>query len=309
MPKIKIFSEKHVQQYGFTGGEIAALNAEWERKAAGLGLEEHLPEYWQEAKRHVSDKLAGRVAGSPAQSENNPLDGEPVELPSLDVNLDDFDIAGEDELPAVDLSDEELEVEFLSDDLAGLEPIAVDELELEVIPAGETVSFGEMAEEPVTVEGLTFAEEEAASELMITLEETAEEGKTSEESAPAEEPEFAEEEAAPEMAVAGEEWAAAEETAEGPGAAEELAAEKEEGVAGPAVAAQEMAVEEKQAEEPAPAEEPELEKEEAVQGQAIAGEERAEEIAAEEEPAPVAEQQKESFFRKIVARLKRMFQT
>lgn len=64
MLKTRIFTAKNVQRYGFTAGEIDELNAEWERKAAGLGLDQHLPEYWQEAKRHMSEKLDGRVAES-----------------------------------------------------------------------------------------------------------------------------------------------------------------------------------------------------------------------------------------------------
>jgi hypothetical protein len=152
MTKIKIFTAKNVQRYGFTDGEIDELNAEWERKASELGLEEHHPEYWQEAKQHMREKLEGRVAASGEESGNKQLDGEPIELPSLDVNLDDFDIAGENEITAVDLSDEETEVEFLSDELTELESIPVDDLELEVIPEGQTVSLEEMAEEEKTAE-------------------------------------------------------------------------------------------------------------------------------------------------------------
>lgn len=197
MPKIKIFSEKNVQKYGFTGKEIDELNAEWERKAAELDLEEHLPEYWQEAKRHMSEKLEGRVAESSGESGNKQLDGEPAELPSLDVNLDDFDIAGENEITAVDLSDEEIDAEFLSDELSGLESISFDDLEPEVIPEGQTVSFAEMTEESAAVEGLEFEEEEAVEETAI-----------------AEEPELEVEEAALEKTIADE------------GRAEEIAVEE-----------------------------------------------------------------------------------
>ncbi|MBU0965229.1 MAG: hypothetical protein KKA54_02500 [Proteobacteria bacterium] len=232
MLKIKIFTAKNVQQYGFTDREIDGLNAEWELKASELGLEEHLPEYWQEAKRHMNEKLAGRVAESGEESVSNQPDAEPIELPSLDVSLDDFAMSGEDEITVVDLSDEEFEVEFLSDDIAELESIPGDDLEFEVISeeleskvaeavheqevaAEEITQEEEAADEPVTVEVLELEEEEAAPEQGITVEEMAEEEEPAEEFVTAEEPELEEEEAFQEQTAAVEK------------SADEIAAEEE----------------------------------------------------------------------------------
>ena len=307
MPKIKIFTAKNVQQYGFTAREIDALNAEWELKASELGLEEHLPEYWRQAKRHMSEKLAGRVAaGSPAEGENKQLDGAPVELPSLDVDLADFDIAGEDEITAVDLPDEELEVEFLADELSGLESISGDDLELEIIPEWQTVSLGEMAEESAAVEELAF-EEDAAQELTLAAEKMAEEDKPAEEFAAVVEPEIEVEEAAPELTLAAEERAEAEETAWEPAAVEALEAEKEEAAPEPPVAVEEWIEEMAAGEKIVPVAEPEFEPADtaALPETAVAEPVRA--AIAEEEPALFAGQKKESFFGKIIARLKRMF--
>jgi len=279
MPKIKIFTAKNVQRYGFTDGEIDELNAEWERKASGLGLEEHLPEYWQQAKRHMSEKLEGRVAESREESENKQLDGEPIELPSLEVNLDDFDIAGENEITAVDLSDEETEVEFLSDELSELESIPVDDLELEVIPEGQTVSIEEMtgeekpAEKFATAEEPELQDEEAIQELTIPVEEKAEEDKSVEVFAAVVEPEIEVEEAVQEQTIAAEEME------------EEIAAE----------------------EKIVSAEEPELESADTVRIPETAMEEPVRESVAEEDLAPVEEEKKESFFAKIIARLKKIF--
>lgn len=308
MPKIKIFTAKNVQQYGFTAGEIDALNAEWELKASELALEEHLPEYWRQAKRHMSEKLAGRVAaGGPAEGENKQLDGAPVELPSLDVDLADFDIAGESDITAVDLSDEELDVEFLADELSGLESIPGDDLELEIIPEWQTVSLGEMAEESAAVEELELEEEEAAQELTLAAEEMAEEDKPAEEFAAVVEPEIEAEEAAPELTLAGEERAEAEETAGEPAAVGALEAEKEEAAPEPPVAVEEWIEEMAAGEKIVPVAEPELGPADtaALPETAVAEPVRA--AIAEEEPAPFAGQKKESFFGKIIARLKRMF--
>jgi hypothetical protein len=282
MPKIKIFTAKNVRQYGFTDREIEALNAEWELKAADLGLEEHLPEYWQEAKRHMNEKLAGRVAVVAEQNgPSQPDGGETAELPSLDVSLDDFDLDGEEELAVVDLPDEDFEVEFLADEPAELEAIVGDNLELEVIPEEQMVSFEELAveetaeEEPGAVAELELAEEEAIHEQAVAVEEMIEEEQPVEQPAAAAEWEFEEDEAFHE-----------------------------------AVAVEEMVEEQHPAEEPAeeePAEEEtELAAGETVQGPCAFGE-NAREIAAEEEPAPVAEQTKSSFFGKIMAGLKKMF--
>ncbi len=284
MPKIKIFTAKNVQQYGFTDREIEALNAEWELKASELGLEEHLPEYWQEAKRHMNEKLAGRVAESDEQSGPGQPDAEPIELPSLDVSLDDFDMGEEEEITAVDLPDEEFEVEFLSDELSELEPIAGDELELEIIPEEQTVALAEMAEESAALEGLEWEEEEAAAELTITVEELIQEEEPAEEPAVDEEPEPQVEEAAPEQGIAVEEMAEEEEPVlEQPATAAETELELEE-----VVYEQTVAVEEKPAEEAATAAEPELQ-EEAAPEQVVAVEEMVEEIAAEEKIVSAAE--------------------
>ncbi|MCK9296198.1 MAG: hypothetical protein M0P70_14070 [Desulfobulbaceae bacterium] len=340
MPKIKIFTAKNVQQYGFTAREIEALNAEWELKAAGLGLEEHLPEYWQEAKRHMNEKLAGRVAESPAEGESQQLDGAPVELPSLDVSLDDFDMGEEEEITAVDLPDEEFEVEFLSDEFSELEPIAGDELALEIIPEEQPVALAEMAEEAAALEGLEWEEEEAAAELTITVEELIQEEEPAEEPAIAQEPE-PQEEAASEQGIGVAEMAGEEEPAlEQPATAAETQLELEEVVYGQTVAVEEKAEEEKPAEEPAAAQEPEPQEEAAPeQGIAVAAmaekiaeekivsaaepefapadtvglpetavEELAQEEVAEEELAPIAERKRESFFEKMMARLKKIFQ-
>ncbi|MEW6288951.1 MAG: hypothetical protein AB1545_03745 [Thermodesulfobacteriota bacterium] len=307
MPKIKIFTAKNVQQYGFTAGEIDALNAEWELQASELGLEEHLPEYWQQAKRHMSEKLAGRVAGCPAEGENKQLDGAPVELPSLDVDLADFDIAGASEITAVDLSDEELEVEFLADELSGLESIPGDDLELEIIPEWQTVSLGEMAEESAAVEELELEEKEAAQELTLAAEEMAEEDKSAEEFAAVAEPEIEVEEAAPELTLAGEEMAVEGKQAEEPAIAAEPELEKEEAVPEPPVAVEEWIEEMAAGEKIVPVAEPELEPVDTAALPETAVEEAVRAAIAEEGPAPFAEQKKESFFGKIIARLKRMF--
>ncbi|MEW6517997.1 MAG: hypothetical protein AB1461_01155 [Thermodesulfobacteriota bacterium] len=283
MPRIKIFTAKNVQQYGFTDREIDGLNAEWEQKAAGLGLEEHFPEYWQEAKRHLDEKLAGRVVERAKESGHRQQEGEAVELPSLDVSLDDFDLGGEEEIPAVDLADEEIEVEFLAEDLALLEPIAVDELELE---APAAVAEQELAEQETVQEQAPAAEEVAAET----------------EPAAAAKLEIVEEEAAQEQAAAVEEWAVEEEPAEElPAAAVEPEIVAEEAIQEQAAAVAEVSVEKEAAEEPAAAAEPEPAGEEAAPELVPAPEEPA------EEAAPLAEQKKGSFLGKIMAGLKKIF--
>jgi hypothetical protein len=179
MQKIRIFTAKNTQGYGLTDGEIEALNAEWESKAAGLGLAQHLPEYWQEAKRHVSEKLAGRAASGMVESGGPLPDDDAAELPALDVNLDDFDMGAASDPTAVALSGAESPAEFLSAELPELETISMEELE----PAG----FGEALAGEDAVEGMEPVEAAVA------------------EPAPVEEPIAA---AAPAQAVAGAQWPA-----------------------------------------------------------------------------------------------------
>ena len=210
MLKIKVFTAKNVQRYGLTDGEIEELNAEWERKASGLGLDQHLPEYWQEAKRHMSEKLEGRVAVSIEQSGNKQLDGEPIDLPSLDVNLDDFDIADENEITAAALSEGETLVEVVPEELPELESISVDELELEVVPAGQVIAAAERAEdkEPAAVVAtgeLTSEQAEAAQKLTIPPAERAEAQAAEERIVPSAEPELQAEDTARQPEIAAEE--------------------------------------------------------------------------------------------------------
>ncbi|MCB2181579.1 MAG: hypothetical protein KQH63_06120 [Desulfobulbaceae bacterium] len=214
MPKIKIFNPNNVQQYGFTVEEIEALNAEWEQKASELGLEEHLPEYWQEAKRHVSEKLDGMVAESPDELELSQPDGEAIELPSLDVDLDDLDIAGEDEITAAALSDEEIAGEEAFEELPELESISADDLELEVSPEEPEKAAEQEMEEKAAQEGTVAPDDvtdlqlaDTAPEPEAAAEESVEEEIPEQETVPVEEPEKAaeqemEEEAAQEETIA-----------------------------------------------------------------------------------------------------------
>lgn len=106
MPMIRIFSEKHMQQYGLTSDELDRLNAEWQEKAKLQGLEEHMPEYWQQARLHAESVFAGRLGQGPANLSGAPPVDEPVDLPSLDVDI--HDLTGADagaELVAIDLGD------------------------------------------------------------------------------------------------------------------------------------------------------------------------------------------------------------
>ncbi len=166
MAKTQIFTAKNVECYGLTGREIDALNAEWQSRASELGLEEHVPEYWQQARRHMEAKLAGFSPAKPEElGPGSELDGEPLALPSLDVNLDDFDIAGHAETGAGDAPEE----------LPELEPLFLDELELDDFSEEQVSSVEEGPVEVPAVEEKTAEKDGEAAVSQLEMEETAEE--------------------------------------------------------------------------------------------------------------------------------------
>jgi hypothetical protein len=209
MLKIKVFTAKNVQQYGLSDGEIEELNAEWERKASGLGLDQHLPEYWQEAKRHMEEKLEGRVVETIEES-GKPLDGEPIELPSLDVNLDDFDIAAGPEITAAAFSDGETLAEVVPEELPDLESISIEELEPEAFSAGQVIQVAERVEDleqaaVAAATGEAATEQAEAAEMLTTpVAEMADAGAAGEKIIPGAEPELQAEDAAQQPEIAAE---------------------------------------------------------------------------------------------------------
>ncbi len=129
MSMIRIFSEKHMQQYGLTSDELDRLNAEWQEKAKMQGLEEHMPEYWQQARLHADSVFAGRVLEGAADLSGAPPVDEPVDLPALDVDI--HDLTGPDPGGGVEVD-------------AGAELVAIDLGDIEEMPA-EMDLFPELA--------------------------------------------------------------------------------------------------------------------------------------------------------------------
>ena len=211
MLKIRVFTAKNVQRYGFTDGEIDELNAEWERKASGLGLDQHLPEYWQGAKRHMNEKLEGRGVETIEESGNKPLDGEQIELPSLDVNLDDFNIADGPEITAAALSDGETLAEVVPEELPDLESIFVEELEPEAFSAEQVIQVAERVEDQeqaavAAATGEAATEQAEAAEMLATpVAEMAEARDAEEKFIPGAEPELQAGDAALQPEIAAEE--------------------------------------------------------------------------------------------------------
>ncbi|MFZ5758950.1 MAG: hypothetical protein ACOY32_04860 [Thermodesulfobacteriota bacterium] len=152
MSMIRIFSEKHMQQYGLTSDELDRLNAEWQEKAKMQGLEEHMPEYWQQARLHADSVFAGRVLEGAADLSGAPPVDEPVDLPALDVDI--HDLTGTDRGGGVEVD-------------AGAELVAIDLGDLEEMPA-EMELFPELA---ITLEegAGEEPEESAAVEEAVSL--------------------------------------------------------------------------------------------------------------------------------------------
>ncbi|MFH1217356.1 MAG: hypothetical protein V1706_12715 [Pseudomonadota bacterium] len=143
MAKIKIFTIGNVRRYGFTDEEIDTLNVEWEARATGLGLAEHMPEYWQEAKLHMNQILEGRVVADVHGGFDALPDEGQADLPSLDVDIDDLTVF--EEIPEEVVLEEIVDLESI--DVAGLEnPGEISEQE-ELLP--EVTALDDVAEEDV----------------------------------------------------------------------------------------------------------------------------------------------------------------
>ncbi|OKY75529.1 MAG: hypothetical protein BM485_07270 [Desulfobulbaceae bacterium DB1] len=151
MVKIKIFTANNVQGYGFSDEEIAALNAEWEQKATELGLAEHMPEYWREAKQHVGQIVEARGVTCHEGGAETSLDEGLTDLPSLDVELDDF--SANEAAADITVPEEAVELESIDiDELLDVEEDVAEELLPDLTP------FAEIPEE-VPEQGLAAMEE------------------------------------------------------------------------------------------------------------------------------------------------------
>ncbi len=185
MAKTKIFTPANMLKYGFTDQEITQLNAEWEQKAARLRLEEHLPEYWQEAKQHMSEIISGRNVEQIEMAEIHAGDTGQVELPSLDIDLNEFSLLKEadnveqdeiilEELPDIeDIFDEEITFEETPEEVPA-EPEII-EIEKPPAPAEEAVQE-EIPETPLELEkDVSPVEEEVQKETLEKEQEAREE--------------------------------------------------------------------------------------------------------------------------------------
>ncbi|MBI5556816.1 MAG: hypothetical protein HY885_04200 [Deltaproteobacteria bacterium] len=147
MAKIKIYTPNNVKQYGLTASEINGLNSQWEARAAELGLEEHQPEYWQAAKRHMSEKLAGRDPLHAAADDELRAEEELAALPSLDFDLDDFNLAADSGLAP---ADELVDAAAVLEEIPELESIDMEALGLEEAAEEEIIAADEIVLEEIT---------------------------------------------------------------------------------------------------------------------------------------------------------------
>lgn len=176
MGKIKIFTSDNVGRFGFNTAEIEALNSEWEQKASRLGLEEHHPEYWQEARRHMDEKVGGRTPVTAGETEANEANSqeELADLPALEVDLDEDDLGqgGEEALfDDIEVGDieEDFEVAGQEDDGSlTLAEISMDDLEEPELGAGQTPTRPRADLEPA----VPAEEGRAGGEAVVAGEET-----------------------------------------------------------------------------------------------------------------------------------------